>query len=183
MKYDYHIKKETTGEVTKINGSLYQAGLAAGATVPNDPSHKYIIKELFGTMSRYYNLADKTKFQVFYNGYIIERTLKGGLPSFNENVLEIIEDNGVANDIANPNGRTFILSDHAIDRLEERFPGMTTKDLHSWLGSIADTDWRYETWDPNKQAGTAKVDLEHLGMRIVVAEYPTKIIVITVETI
>ena len=181
-KYTYHIHDKVTAEVEEIKGSLYKAGVAAGATVPNDPSHKYIIKELFGNLSRYYNLADKSRFIVHYNGKVIERTPYGEAPQYSiwTDLQEIVDRYSEPEAQAEVAEKAFILSDHAIERLNNRFPSVSSKDLLEKLQLIDESDLKYESWDPQKNEGTAKVYID--DMRIVLGEYPTKYVVITITT-
>ena len=180
-KYTHHVKNDATGEIFIAERGLFQAGQAAGSDAPHDKSHTNMIKALFGNTARYYNLSDKSRFKVYFNGYTIERTPAGEKPTFEHVSADDLTISNVVNNTRTPNGQTFFLSDHAVERLEERFPDWTTIGLHHVLGQIGEREWKWETWDVSKSSGTAKASLEDYGMRIIAAKYPTKWIVITVE--
>ena len=182
-KYLHHVTNDATGKVFVAESGLFEAGQAAGSTAEWDASHRIMIKELFGENIRYNNLSDKSRFKVYFNGHTIERTPRGEKPTFKYVSADNLTISNEVSETLTPNGQTFHLSDHAIERLEERFPDWSTQGLHQVLGSIGEREWKWETWDANKGSGTAKASLEDYGMKIIAAKYPTKWVVITVESI
>ena len=122
---------------------------------------------------------------VFYNNHVIQRVPVGNeIKEFKDSAvpknITVVEDDY---DIPAPNGHTFILTNHAIEKLEERFPTISTRDLHSYLGGIADHEWKFETYDSLTGEGEAKAYLEGLGMIVVGIDKRYKWIIKTVKYI